>query len=534
MTWNYEKAQARVQKGLAEAPTITTQRYADQYLPTYNERRAMIDTIGGKASPPLVNLEKSAAVLVDTVQIYISILGYDDFRLSDGRETEASHERALRFLHLYYAACDRVVEGSIAQRVDFHGGRLHAVVLDDTGTGISANIISEALKLVHEFQVVAARANKELASSEFSAEFRIGVDTGPCVAINNGTGLEQEPMFLGSAANHAAKLAEGQTPGLYVSDRVRQKIQQPEVGGLDAILKLDDSVLMKNLELSRRGVTGAAQTPSIEEHTEQIINNWRSGITSKTMDDPTIPKFSFFHKVPPMKDINFEDISPSKSIRMEMVSLFADLSSFTDYIDQCIGRQDVSNAVRALYVIRAEFQAVVEQDFGGRKIRFIGDCIQAVLAEGDRTSTHGRASVTKAVECAGGIRSSFEVCQSEIKDIDQLGLAIGLEIGHTPISRIGIRGDRSVRVASSVASTESEKLQTECAENETRVGSRALRLAPSALLDLFDENGASSDLHFDDVATGLSAPAVVPGNNYEARAHTTETAPVARAHFQRK
>lgn len=534
MTWNYEKAQKRVQEALAEAPAITTQRYADQYLPAYIERREMMNKIGGKASPPLVNLEKSAAIMVDTVQIYISILGYDEFRLSDGRETEASHERALRFLHLYYAACDRVVEGSIAQRVDFHGGRLHAVVLDDIGTGISGNTISEALELIRQFQAVAIRANKELANSEFSAEFRIGVDTGPCVAINNGTGIEQEPMFLGSAANHAAKLAEGTTPGLYVSDRVRQKLQQAEVGGLDSIIKFDDRVLMESLELNRRGTLGVDQPPSIEDRAEFILNDWRDGITSKAIDDPTIPKFSFFHKTPPMREIDFEDISPSHSIRMEIVSVFADLSGFTDYIDECIGRLDVSNAVSALYVIRAEFQDVVEKDFGGRKIRFIGDCIQAVLAEGDRTSTNDRASVAKAIECAGGIRSSFEVCQNEIKGIEQLGLAIGLEIGPTPISRIGIRGERSVRVASSVASTESEKLQTECGENETRVGACALRLAPSALLDLFDDNGACTDLHFDDVATSLSAPAVVTGNNYEARAHAAESTPVARAHFQKK
>ena len=51
-------------------------------------------------------------MVVDTVQIYIAITNYDDFRLEEGRETEASHERAMRLLHLYYSAADRAIVGN--------------------------------------------------------------------------------------------------------------------------------------------------------------------------------------------------------------------------------------------------------------------------------------------------------------------------------------------------------------------------------------------------------------------------------------
>ena len=481
MAWRHERAQQRIRNLIEDAPTIDVRRFFDEYLPLYEARRIELTAARERVTPPLVDLPKDSAVLVGTVQIYIGITNYDEYRIDEGRETEASHERALRFLHLYYSACDRVVESSSAQRVDFHGSRMHAVVLDRSGAEITQQSIVDALAFVRDFRAVAERANEELARSEFTARFRIGIDAGPCVAINNGTGTEKEPMFLGSAANHAAKLADGDQPGIFLSDRVRVLLGLHELRNLESVQSVDEAFISEAIARRDRGSISGPSASAFAGNPEGIVEAWRNEISKTEVPDPTVPKFAFHHKEPPLSEINYTDLSPSNSIRMPLVSVIADLSGYTRYVDHAIATNHIADSVRALYVIREEFQNVVEKDFGGRKVRFIGDCIHALLAEGTKTETDERRSVIQSFECAGGLRSSFNICQNELSGLHTLGLVIGIEYGPTPVSRIGIRGARSVRLASSVATATSEHLQRDCGDNETRFGPNAIAAMPAAL-----------------------------------------------------
>lgn len=532
MPWSEKTARERINKLMAEVPTFEVQRFED-YWPIYEGRKIALASQQKPSSPPLFNLARGKAVVVDTVQIYIGVTNYDDYRLEDKRETEASHDRAMRLLHLYYSAADRVFETSAAQRVDFHGGRVHAVVLERGSGGVSQETVAQAFAFIEDFQRVADAANRELANNEFAARFRFGVDVGTCVAINNGTGLEQEPMFLGGAANHAAKLADGAEPGIYVSDRVRHLLGLPELGDLGGMFGLQETQLSMNAarrELEGELVFGVQDRQAF---IDEVVGGWRDEIRRGEFPDFTTPVFKFFYQQPPLSEIDYADLKPSRSIRMPVVSLFADLSGYTDYIDSAVQNGGIRDAVRALYVIRQEFQNVVEQDFGGRKVRFIGDCIQGVIAEGTKTETDSRASVSLGTQCAGGLHSSFGLCKTLLGNLDDLGLAIGLELGFTPISRIGIRGERSVRVASSVATTVSERMQRECNNDEgLKLGPDALKVAPTALFDLMDENGYARELDYGEIAVCLSVvPATVASPTY-ARAHVAEPQAAPRAHFK--
>lgn len=530
MPWSVATARKRINNLVEEAPSVDVQRF-EQYLPLYEARKAVLASRQESAPPPLFSLEKGKAIVVDTVQIYIAITNYDEYRQEEGRETEASHDRAMRLLHLYYSAADRVIENSPAQRVDFHSGRVHAVVLEADGSGVTRETLAQALAFVEDFKKVAEEANRRLANSDFDANFRIGIDVGTCVAINNGTGSEQEPMFLGSAANHAAKLAYGSEPGLYVSDAVRRILGQPEVGVFEQFRSLSDAEISVNA--ARRGLDESLVfgVQDRQGFTEEIVGSWREEIRRGEFPDFTNPSFTFSYKEPPLSEIRFKDLMPSNSIRMPLVSIYGDLSGYTDYIDNAVATGQIAGAVRALYVIRAEFQNVVELDFGGRKVRFIGDCIHALVAEGSSTETDSRESVASAAKCAGGLHSSFNLCKSILGGLDSLGLAVGVELGPTPISRIGIRGDRSVRVASSIATTRSEQMQKDCEHNGVKFGESALSVAPSALNDILSE-GYSAELDYGDVAVCLSAtPASVASPNY-ARAHVPTTSPEPRAHFR--
>lgn len=534
MAWRHEKAEQRIQKLIDDAPQVQVSRFVDDYMPLYEMRRAELSAKAEAVSPPLFNLEKGKAVLVDTVQIYVGITNYDEYRIEeDGRETEASHERALRFLHLYYSACDRVVESGSVQRVDFHGGRMHAVILPQDERGVTQTQIDEAFGFVRDFQAVAEQANRELANSQFDAQFRVGIDAGRCVAINNGTGLEQEPMFLGSAANHAAKLAEGDESGVFVSDRVRQILGRPTVGSLEAISSLERDYLTE--ATNRRDANRSSGLLEFDSSRaqKQLVETWKKEIRNDRAPNPTVPRFAFHYKEPPLSTIKYADLSPSDTIRMPLASLFADLTGFTKYVDNAITNGSIAGAVRALYVIRQELQNVVEADFGGRKVRFIGDCIHAVIAEGSKTTTDDGGTVKRSFECAGGLRSSFEICRQELSNLGTLGLAIGVEYGSTPISRIGIRGERSVRVASSRATATSERMQSECGSNSVKFGPFALALMPVALSDLVNLEGVANSIHYDDVVTSVSAQEAAQQAPVYARAHAPDQVSGSRAHFQK-
>jgi class 3 adenylate cyclase len=530
MSWNRATARERILKLTTEVPSVQVERFA-QYQRRYLADMAVRKSEGQTATPPLFRLPKGRAIVVDTVQIYINIVNYDDYRIDNGRETEASHAQALSLLHLYYSAADRVIEASPAQRVDYHSGRVHAVVIEEGDAGITRETLAKAFAFIEDFQQVADTANRDLAASKLKIAFRVGVDIGTCVAINNGTGDEQEPLFLGSAANHAAKLAGGSDPGIYLSGRVRALLGLQEVGLNSEFIRLSDSDLSRNA--ARRQADGRLEFGPLGRSglTEEIVANWRDEIRRGEALDLTEPNFKFFFMQPPLRKLVYAELMPSNTIRMTLVSMFADLSGYTRYVDDAVRTGQIQDAVRALYVIRSEFQNVVEADFNGRKVRFIGDCIHALLAEGTSTVVDDRQSVATSVLCAAGLHGSFELCQEILGNLDSLGLAVGVEIGMTPVSRIGIRGERSVRVASSVATSVSELMQKDCEDAGVKLGPEALRVAPRALEDLIGPSGYAAKLRYADVTSCLSiAPQAMSSPAYV----TATASPIAgqpRAHL---
>lgn len=498
MTWNIDRARKRVAGLLETVPQVMVESYSD-YLPRVlaeNEIRKK-QTLPTKR--PLVDLPPTRAVLVDTVQVYATLVNYENFRLKEGRETEESHAEALAFLHLHYGACDRVIEGLSAQRVDFHGARVHAVVIEPSGAENARERVLEGLDLAQQIMTLSALANSELGGGRYAAQFRIGIDAGPCIAINSGQGSEQEPLFLGSAANHAAKLASGTAPGIFVSDRVRAILNLPKVGTftreLTEGIRVNDLVEYSPGTVSR---IGRDRRQEVSDRSLQLLEDWKADMRTQKAATGGADRFKFHHHQPPLESIEYEKLSPGNSIRMPLMSVFADLDGYTAYVDQTMRNGTMSSAVRALHVIRGELKNVLQEDFDGRKVRFIGDCVHGLLAEGTSTATDLVASIRSMTKCAGGMRSSFLLCQEMLPGTQNLGLAIGMELGPTPVTRIGIRGDRSVRIASSVATSMSEALQQQCNGRQTAIGPAALNAAPADIKKLFSGGGRVGDFTFDD------------------------------------
>ncbi len=133
MAWDRNISAARINRFAAETPVggIDVKRF-DAAFENLRRRDIMAARLARptERAPNLIErLGKNQAVVVDAVHVYCQLIDHGDLLLEAGRETEASHRRVLGMLHLHYAGCDRLADEFEVQRVDFHGPRLHAVVV---------------------------------------------------------------------------------------------------------------------------------------------------------------------------------------------------------------------------------------------------------------------------------------------------------------------------------------------------------------------------------------------------------------------
>lgn len=525
MPWKREHAQERINKLLQSVPSVDTIDFSTELYPQLlNEVRSGSRTFTN-IQRSLRNIQRTNSIIVDGVHIYARLLNYDQFRLEGQQETERGHKRGLNFLHLHYAASDRIIEDFGAIRIDYHGGRMHCVVVDpvDDEQARIAKAIELANRLI-EFSVI---ADREIANGHYRASLKIGIDSGKCVAIKSGSGHEQEPLFLGSAANYAAKLVEGNNPGIYLSNRVRYilglgkytSITEERSFGIDAEVR------------QRAFTTASANHPELAEifNTQttsynRLIAEWRSDLQDFREYAGGQSAFAFHEHTPPLSTIDFGELSPSRSIRMPLVSIFGDVSGYTNYINRAISVGEVGPAVRAIHVIRGELHNVLRDDYNSRKVRYIGDCIHGLIAIGKPDKIDVQQSSIEAVKCGAAMRSSFNVIKETLTDISELGLAIGIEAGTTPVSRIGRRGDRSVRVASSSATIISEAEQSQATGRQLAIGPKAFEQLPLHMQNAFDDrklDGLDCDV-YDKFFNG--APAQHKNSGENVRAHGLSTA----------
>ena len=527
MAWSYDKAQHRINDLAATAPIVEVTDFAESYYPAFQMRAENARRLGRSFDEkPLFSLPTTQAVIVDAVHIYANLIDFNDYLIWQGDENEKAHERSLNFLHLHYASCDRAVENCGAQRVDFHGSRMHAVVVEPAGPENTGIRVAKAIVLAEQLKRLSSDFANRLRGGDFTSEYRFGIDTGMCIAINGGRGSEPEPLFLGSAANHAAKLADGATAGTFLSDTAQQALANSgiQTQGNDFEALVDGRHVFRLNEDNVDSAFGRMQDGF--RGAEDVMSEWLKDIqTNKSSLSANPATFVFHEHMLPLRTIDYKELMPSNSIRMQMISLFADLDGYTAYIDASMhNRQDAANAVRNLHIIRGELASVLHLDFEGRKVRFIGDCIHGLLASGIKKSVDVSDSVRLAIHCAGGMRSSFNICRDQLAGANVLGLAIGIELGATPVTRLGIRGDRSVRLSSSSAAIASEQEQRRADGFETAIGPGAYADGSQSARAFFGSGRIKSNVDYDDALHGVPPTLAAPAT---AR---SETEPQHRSH----
>lgn len=524
MAWDRERARTRIAAFRASVPEADI--VVEDFVRYYTLREAELAKAVGMArdSRAILSLPRNRAITTHGVHIYANLMDFNDRLVDQDRESEASHRRALQLLHAHYSACDALISAMDIQRVDFHGPRLHAVVLTPAGPDGEAERAEKAMAFAAAFRTMVARAAQQYGEN-FQTRVRIGVDSGPAIAMDGGRKGEAEPVFIGSPANHAAKLADGDIEGVFPSPRVRELLKRP--AAFDSRGQLAKSVELAFLS-EARGFGGTRGDARLEEAYRAFTQDMD---LRKSQTGVTVAAFAFHFREPPLRTIDYAEHPPSNAIRMPLVSIFADLDGFTAYVDNALRTGRVAEAVSNLHVLRAEMAAVLRDDFGGRKVRFVGDSIHGLLAVGDRTSIDETGTVREAVMAAAGIRSSFDLCRQLLPGVDQLGIAIGVELGVTPICRIGLRGESSVRTASSRATYICEERQRDCDGLETAIGDTALRAAPATMREAFGRHRKIANLT-SDVAEVLFGAMPSP---YGHRAQPQAAAPAVpmRAHARR-
>lgn len=509
MAWSQSVAADRIAKHRQSAPEgdMSVFEFSD-YM---RSRRAIVEaasSLGAGGGERAWFVPQNRAVTTHGVHIYANLLDYNAALIEAGLETEASHARALQLLHLHYSACDHLLAAFEIERVDFHGARLHAVVLTPEGSAKEGERIEKAIAFAAAFREMVAQAGRRYGA-DLATAVRVGIDSGPAVAVNSGRRSEPEPLFIGSPANHAAKLAVGEEAGIYLTPRAARARSGLPVQHPDRITE----ELEQRMLGQEPGSQHAGFRRRFDEATAAFVIDQDALLKAHGGVRPAI--FNFRYREPPLRTIDFKDHPPSNTIRIPLASLFADIDGFTAYVDQAMVTGQIPRAVTNLHVLRAEMAAVLQTDFKGRKIRFIGDCLHGVLAMGGSREIDPRETVQTAVLTAGGIRSSFDLCKHVLGDVECLGIGIGIEYGATPIGRLGVRGQDSIRCSSSKATCVSEEMQSFCSGVETAIGERAYREGGVMVQQLFGSGRTARNLTYaaaKGILQGVAAPAVVRGH----------------------
>jgi len=469
-TWNKDRADKRISSKIASLPIedIAIKEYVRE--------------------TDLRNLPRNVAYRVDGVHLYADILNVEDMLNVTSVEGEICHKRTLRFLTLHYRAVYRILQRTEAIFVDFHNERLHSVIAKPYDS--EASRVHRSVAIAQLIIDVLDETGED--ADHPAAEVRVGIDTGKALAVNNGRRGHQEPLFLGEPANHAAKRAMGgDCGGIYLTNRARKAINLAEIPNEDATA------------LSADEIQTCKDKAKLNVTMEEIIKEW-----TEDRENLPIGAFEFSGHTPPFRDLDFETLTPKNSRRQDGATVYADLDGFTAYVSRNVDDDGkLKHVVRVLRVLRSELDAVLHEDFAGRKVRFIGDCVHGLLVEGTAQTTEEEETISTMTLCAGGMRSSFNLALKKLaesgSDASSLGLQIGYEFGPLTATRLGMKGER-VRCSVSRAVLKAEEEQGNCRGNETAIGPTAYLRASQAVREMFGTTRKRANLDYETCVDELS------------------------------
>jgi class 3 adenylate cyclase len=354
--------------------------------------------------------------------IYLDVPNFPDIvgkNLEDGCEPEL-----LRRLHLHASELTKVCETDLdAPKIHFQGPKLHAVVyrpIDDDDA---------ILRCAFALAAAARRTVEEICNELFDGDdwaVAAGIDIGDTVATKNNLRGDRELLFLGRAANMAAKII---SQGILVTEEAAAAAPADLAGHLTETasgvytLDLPDDELDTLVEDQGWDWTLEGSRARVEEAMEAC--------------PPDRVKVSAANG-----EIDKTKLGLANSKQVTGVSFFADVDGFTAYIDEAAATdEDLVEAIQAYHVIRSEMRYVAVEDYGALRIQYAGDRMQAIAflpIDDEAAISH------TAVEIAAGLHASIEHTLPVVLDDAVRPLAIGQALGAALISRLGEHGQPDV------------------------------------------------------------------------------------------
>lgn len=328
-------------------------------------------------------------------------------------------------LHFYQREVFHIVEQVFGGYfVHFQGTKLHALLYQpfrDTSTLAARAVLLQCVLrdfVRAVFHPVFPRYGKTMLAS--------GADLGTTIATSNGLSNDREMLFVGSAANYAAKIIDAGDE----YPRMTQEIYRVLPGELQRLCRPVGTLLntpLYALQIPEGGVfTKLLQVYGIKWRPENRKPHLQEEKRQLSLESITT------HAEAPLADL--EELSIRNNRLVFAASLFADVSGFTRYIAEAERNGTQAQALRVFHVIREEMACVVGQDFPGLRVQFQGDRVQALFVGKERKVAR------RAVEAARGLQSSLEGPIKEYLPLARpLHVAIGIDLGWTLVSRLGIR-----------------------------------------------------------------------------------------------
>jgi len=439
MSWNYQRSLDRIKEHLDSLGEIQIEKLV---------READLHSL----------LSETCCREIFGAHVYVDVPNFN--ALATEVEGE-DYRRVVQAVHLYQREVSRIVEESElfdALRVHFQGPKLHALIyrpIDD-----SATIAGRALLL----QMVIRDFVRRVFNPEFPSLPDIavagGADIGNAIGTQDGMKGDRELLFLGRPANYAAKII-GPAWQMRVTAQLYDALPEPLQ---ELCEELEDEIYVLN----------ALAGDEVEELAAEFNVSWDAEASRARIqqDKRTFPlKEIRYSEADTLIDLDSLGIKNNK--RVLAASLFADVDKFTAYIDGAKTTEQKKTALRVLHAIRKEMAAVVKHDFDGLRIQYQGDRVQALF---HLPKDDGGKIVNKTVEVAVALQSSMELCIKRLlPESSPLGLALGLDIDITLVSKLGIRGDRD-RICIGTAVQRAAETQEACHSLEIGTTSRAYSL----------------------------------------------------------
>jgi class 3 adenylate cyclase len=388
----------------------------------------------------LENLSPTKCRTVTGVQLYLDVVNIQA-QLDEAGEDKEKLSKLLRHAHVYERLITTLLyEWDGAEKVHFQGARLHNVIYKPYDTSDFANPALKRLTAARDF-VAQAKELAVLIGSETGISYKLeaGIETGDAIATMNGQEGSRELLFIGEAANVAAKRLTG-SPG------------------------------------TRYGPNASALVPNLPDAVP-LPKKWQRIVADEVANNP-VSQFELFK---PRERIDYDKLGV-RTAKLDGVSFFADLSGFTKLVASAADDDAKRELLRCLHAVRSEMRHVVRTDHRGDHIQYQGDRIQGTFYEAASSSRF----VSRAAEAALAMQSAMKLCRYMFSALANVGMTVGADLGRVLVTQLGIKGKRDIIVLGKSVPAASE-LQDGANAGETRVSVAVFEELEDDLKDLFEQ-----------------------------------------------